>query len=97
VIASVDERVGGDNVTERKPAHKEFKVTIDVKLPQDALDRIERAIQKAVLIELADTDVADGYSVLMRVPADPGDRQAAAAQLPPLDGIVISPQSSELL
>ncbi|MDX6706620.1 MAG: hypothetical protein QOI48_2466 [Solirubrobacteraceae bacterium] len=84
-------------MTERKPAHKEFKVTIDVKLPQDALDRIERAIQKAVLIELADTDVADGYSVLMRVPADPGDRQTAAAQLPPLDGIVISPQSSELL
>jgi hypothetical protein len=36
-------------VTKRKPAHKEFKVTIDIKLPQDALDRIERAIQKAVL------------------------------------------------
>jgi hypothetical protein len=95
VTGSVDERVGGENVTERKPAHKEFKVTIDVKLPQDALDRIERAIQKAVLIELADTDVADGYSVLMRVPAD-GDRQTAAAQLPPLDGIVIGPQSSEI-
>lgn len=78
---------------ERKPPHKEFKVTIDVKLPQDALDRIERAIQKAVLIELADTDVADGYSVLMRVPADPGDQQIAGAQLPPpLDGIVIRQQ-----
>ncbi|HEV7807167.1 MAG TPA: hypothetical protein VGO80_15200 [Solirubrobacteraceae bacterium] len=84
-------------MTEKKPAHKEFKVTIDVKLPQDALDRIERAIQKAVLVELADTDVADGYSVIMRVPADKGDRQIAAAQLPPpLDGIVIRPQSSEL-
>lgn len=83
-------------MAERKPAHKEFKVTIDVKLPQDALDRIERAIQKAVLIELADTDVADGYSVLMRVPANPGDRQIAGAQLPPpLDGIVIRPQSEE--
>jgi hypothetical protein len=85
-------------VTERKPAHKEFKVTIDVKLPQDALERIQRAIQKAVLIELADTDVADGYSVLMRVPADRDDRQVAAAQpQPPLDGIVIRPDSSELL
>ena len=82
---------------ERKPAHKEFKVTIDVKLPQDALDRIERAIQKAVLNELADTDVADGYSVLMRVPPERSQSgQAAAAQLPPpLDGIVIGPQSSE--
>jgi hypothetical protein len=82
-------------VAERKPAHKEFKVTIDVKLPQDALDRIERAIQKAVLIQLADTDVADGYSVDMRVPADAGDRQIAGAQIPPLDGIVIRPQSDE--
>jgi hypothetical protein len=83
-------------VAERKPAHKEFKVTIDVKLPQDALDRIERAIQKAVLIELADTDVADGYSVATRAPADPGDRQIAGAQLrPPLDGIVIRPPSDE--
>jgi hypothetical protein len=68
-------------------------VTIDVKLPEDALDRIERAIQKAVLIELADTDVADGYSVLMRVPADSGDGQIAAAELPPLlRGIVIRQQ-----
>jgi hypothetical protein len=82
-------------VPERKPAHKEFKVTIDVKLPQDALDRIERAIQKAVLNELADTDVADGYSVLTRVPADPGKSgQVAAAELPPLDGIVIRPPES---
>ena len=83
-------------MAERKSAHKEFKVTIDVKLPQDALDRIERAIQKAVLVELADTDVADGYSVALRVPADRGDRQIAGAQaLPPLDGIVIGPPNNE--
>lgn len=82
-------------MTDRKPAHKEFKVAIDVKLPQDALDRIERAIQKAVLIELADTDVADGYSVVMRVPADQADKQSAAARIAPLDGIVIRPQSSD--
>ena len=49
----------------------------------------------AVLNELADTDVADGYSVLMRIPADRGDReQIAAAALPPLDGIWIGPETS---
>lgn len=75
---------------ERKPPHKEFKVTIDVKLPQDALDRIERAIQKAVLIELADTDVADGYSVRMRGPIE-----AALAAAVATEGIWIRPESSE--
>jgi hypothetical protein len=47
---------------------KEFKVRVDVELPQETLDRIEKAIQRAVLSTLADVDVADGYSVVMRVP-----------------------------
>jgi hypothetical protein len=56
-----------------------FKVRLDVELPSEALDRIERAIQKAVLTELAETDVANGYSVLMRAPADEGATGAGAA------------------
>jgi hypothetical protein len=64
-------------VTERKPAHKEFKVTIDVKLPQDVLDRIDRAIQKTALNELADADVADGYSS-QPCTRRPGDQHSAA-------------------
>lgn len=42
---------------------KEFKVVVDVELGPDVHDRLARAIQKAVLIELADVDVAGGYSV----------------------------------
>jgi hypothetical protein len=53
-------------------ASKTFRVRIDVALPSEVLDRIERAVQKAVLTELADTDVASGYSVVMRVPANGG-------------------------
>ncbi len=45
---------------------KEFKVVIDVELPQDAYQRIERAIQKAVITQLAETDVASDYSVSFR-------------------------------
>jgi hypothetical protein len=78
-------------VAQRRPL-KEFKVTIDVRLPEDALDRIERAIQKAVLIELADTDVADGYSVRMRVP---GPIEAGLAAAVATEGIWIRPESSE--
>jgi hypothetical protein len=61
-------------------AGKEYKVRIDIELPEEAFDRIEGAIQKAVLNELADTDVADRYSVVMRVPADGGDKAAAAEE-----------------
>ena len=60
------------------PAGKVFKVRIDVELPSEVLERIERAIQKAVLTELADTDVASGYSVVMRAPAN-GEGAAAGA------------------
>lgn len=42
---------------------KEFKVVLDVGLGEDVLQRVEKAIQKAVLLELADTDVADAVSV----------------------------------
>lgn len=56
---------------------KVFAVRIDVELPQEVLDRVERAVQKAVLTELADTDIADGYSVLMRAPVG---REGEAAE-----------------
>jgi hypothetical protein len=55
---------------------QEYKVRIDIELPDGAHERIERAIQKAVLTELADIDIADGYSVAMRV----GDRPVAASE-----------------
>ncbi len=48
----------------------EFKVAIDIALPSEALQRIERAMQTAVLAELATIDVADGYSVRMHAPTD---------------------------
>jgi hypothetical protein len=60
-----------------KGASKMFRVRIDVALPSEVLDRIERAVQKAVLTELADTDIASGYSVVMRVPAN-GDSGTGA-------------------
>jgi hypothetical protein len=60
-------------------AGRVFKVRLDVELPSEALERIERAIQRAVLAELAETDVANGYSVLMRAPADEGAADAGAA------------------
>jgi hypothetical protein len=65
-----------------KHAGKEFKVRIDIHLPEEVFDRIEGAIQKAVLNELAETDVADGYSVLMRAPADRVAAEAATADAP---------------
>ena len=49
---------------------KEFKVVLDVELGPDVLDRVEKAIQKAVLMELADTAVADAFSVALS--GDPG-------------------------
>lgn len=57
-------------MSNREQDGKVFKVRLDVALPSEVLDRIERAIQRAVLTELAETDVADGYSVVMRVPAN---------------------------
>lgn len=68
-------------MTMQERAGKEFKVRIDVELPEDVFDRIERAIQKAVLSELAETDVADGYSVVMRVPSKADSPGAAEARL----------------
>lgn len=60
----------------RESGRKEFRVGIDLDLDERAVARIEKAIQKAVLIELASTDVADGYSVALRAPQlaedDPG-------------------------
>jgi len=73
-------------VSKQGAGHKEFKVRIDVELPEEARDRIERAIQKAVLNELADTDLADGYSVVMRAPANADDPTAAAAERSLLGG-----------
>ncbi|HEX8581444.1 MAG TPA: hypothetical protein VF640_03910 [Acidimicrobiales bacterium] len=55
---------------------KEFKVRIDVPLPDELHARIERAVQRAVLIELAGADVANGYSVAFRAPKE---REAADA------------------
>jgi hypothetical protein len=64
-------------------SRQQFRVRIDVELPEEACHRIERAIQKAVLSELAETDVADGYSVVMRAPA--GD-DAGAAEAADMEG-----------
>ena len=52
---------------------KEFKVVIEVDLPAETYQRIERAIQKAVITQLADTDVASDYSVALRA-VEPGAR-----------------------
>lgn len=54
--------------TPKEFTSKEFKVRIDVKLPPEVQKRIERAIQKAVLTELAEVDVASGYSVNLHGP-----------------------------
>jgi hypothetical protein len=69
---------------------KEFKVVVDADLGDATLQRLEKAIQKAVLLELADTDVADGYSVLFR-----GDEGEAAIGGHQTDGIVMR-RSAEL-
>ena len=66
---------------------KEFKVVIDVELPEDAYQRIERAIQRAVITQLADTDVASDYSVSFR-----GVEPGAAERIGPggqTDGIYV--------
>ena len=68
-------------MSKQEPVGKEFKVRIDVQMSEEALDRIDRAIQKAVLHELAETDVADGYSVIMRAPAS----GAPASEFTPAD------------
>lgn len=51
----------------------DFTVHIGVTLPEDAVTRIERAIQQAVLRELADTQLADGYAVSLRAPRGEDD------------------------
>jgi hypothetical protein len=45
-----------------------FTVQIDVELRPEVVDGIRRAIQRAVLIELAGIDVAPEYSVALRPP-----------------------------
>lgn len=42
---------------------QEFKVVLDVELGADVLERVEKAIQRAVLMELADAHVAHAYTV----------------------------------
>jgi hypothetical protein len=59
-----------------------FKVRIDVSLPPETLKRIEHAIQSAVLAELATVDIADGYSVIMRGPADDKSTPVRAEESP---------------
>jgi len=86
---------------------KEFKVRIDVDLPPEAHERIERAVQRAVLHELAETDVADGFSVAMRFPAESDAATQASDRLggspsdliggPILEGIWIRDEPSDLL
>jgi hypothetical protein len=44
-------------------AKHEFRVSIDYGLPPEVADRIEKAIQKSVLNELASLDVAGPFSV----------------------------------
>jgi hypothetical protein len=67
LLQLVDHLSGGSTRTRRQiVSRQEFKVKIDVELPEDGRHRIERAIQRAVLSELAETDLADGYSVILR-------------------------------
>lgn len=49
-----------------KKDRKEFKVVVDVELGPEVHERLAKAIQKAVLMELADVDVAGGYSVVFQ-------------------------------
>ena len=82
---------------------QEYKVRIDIELPEDAHQRIERAIQKAVLTELADIDVADGYSVALRVrgdkdkPVSASDEGGIGPFAPVLDGMEIAGPPEEFL
>jgi hypothetical protein len=82
---------------------KEYRVAIEIDLQPEVLDRIGRAIQRAVLIELADIDVANDYSVALRGPryeeqdvsmsaSDEGSvlgRDPGPLGIPQLDGIWI--------
>lgn len=52
---------------------QEYKVRIEVELPDEARERIDRAIQRAVLLELAGTDVANGYSVVLGAAREKAD------------------------
>jgi hypothetical protein len=46
---------------DKAPSRDEFRVSIEgVKLPKDATDRIARAVQKAVLAEIAGIDLRAG-------------------------------------
>ena len=46
----------------RLKSRQEFRVGIEgIELPPETVDRITRAIQKAVLTELAGTDIAVGF------------------------------------
>lgn len=54
-----------------------FKVRVDLDLPEESFNRINQAIHRAVLMELASEDVANGYSVALRPPPD--DRAASAS------------------
>ena len=52
-------------------AHHTFEVDLGpLELPDDAVDGIEAAIQKAVLLELAQVDTAPSYAVTMSRPAN---------------------------
>jgi hypothetical protein len=69
----------------------EFTVRVDLDLPAEVVTRIERAIQSAVLMQLAAIDVAGGYSVVMHAPAEdpqppvsPDEALAIAADKSPI-------------
>jgi hypothetical protein len=66
----------------------DFTVHVGITLPEEAVTRIERAIQQAVLREIADTDLARGYAVALRAPR--GEDDAPDLEPPPL-GIWIEP------
>jgi len=61
----------------------QFLVGINgIQLPSEAVDRINRAIQKAVLIELASVDLGAGFNVLLSAPVGNGGT----------DGLTIEPR-----
>ncbi|MEP6651606.1 MAG: hypothetical protein ABJA74_17085 [Lapillicoccus sp.] len=66
----------------------DFTVHVGLTLPDEAIARITKAIQRAVLLELADTDLPNGYAVGLRAPGSRDDDPKTKVPL----GIWIEPQ-----
>ena len=57
---------------EQEPIQQQFLAVIEgIELPSEASDRVKRAVQKAVLVEIANLDLQG--SVNLHIPFDPAD------------------------